>query len=330
VSKSTITVHDLWVISKAAAETKEEEQKVDYKNLPSAAKCPYWLRCREAFLELAHREGILDRMKQYMVADAPVFLNPKPGRQVRIKGLQSELNGKTGNIIQVDDDNMYCVVKVSGMKEVVRLAVTNLVGDEDKCFCKDCHASRGDIDVYTRGDPGKDFVLPVGFARLALQIHDTPDVQETAFAKWHVCYHGTKHGSILQILKQGKLLKPGDPTYTGRTIGVRPGHFEEAHGRKNLHTKAEEHFDPTKNIFFSPSIKYCDYGNVYMSNFESSRGKHYRFAFQVRLQSGQYEIGQETVGAGDTLIDDNVPNSSIEWYSHNALHLLTGLLIREV
>jgi hypothetical protein len=84
----------LWGISKAAAETKaaeeakakaekaaafkrsseeaeEEQQKVDYKNLPSAAKCPYWLRCREAFLELAHREGFLDGMKEYMVADAP-------------------------------------------------------------------------------------------------------------------------------------------------------------------------------------------------------------------------------------------------------------------
>jgi hypothetical protein len=260
-----------------------------------------------------------------------MLLNPKPGRQVRIKGLQNELNGKTGKIIRLDDDKMHWVVEVSGMKEVVRLAATNLVGDEDICFCKACHASRGDKDVYKRGDPPEHFVLPVGFARLALQIHDTPHVQETAFAKWHVCYHGTKHGSILQILKQGKLLKPGDPTYTGRTIEVRPGHIEKARARENLHTKAQEDFDPTKNIFFSPSIKYCDYGNIYMDNFVSSRKKHYRFAFQVRLQSGQYEIGQETVGAGDTLIHDKVPNSSIEWYTHNGLsHLLTGLLIREV
>jgi E3 ubiquitin-protein ligase mind-bomb len=253
----------LWGISKAAAETKAAEEAT------SAAKCPYWLRCREAFLELARREGVLDGMKEYMLAD------------------------------------------------------------EDRCFCPVCHVSRGDEDVYRRGVPPKDFVLPVGFARLALQIHDTPDVQKTAFAEWHTCYHGTKHGSILEILKQGKLLKPGDPTYTGRTIGVRPGHIEKARARENLHTKAQETFDPTNKIFFSPSIKYCDYGNVYMDNFVYM-DKHYRFAFQVRLQSGQYDIGQQTVGAGDKLIDDKVPNSSIEWYTHKALHLLTGLLIKEV
>jgi hypothetical protein len=37
------------------------------------------------------------------------------------------------------------------------------------------------------------------------------------------------------------------------------------------------------------------------------------------------------VGAGDTVIDDNVPNNSIEWYTRNGhSHVLTGLLIREV
>ena len=70
-----------------------------------------------------------------------------------------------------------------------------------------------------------------------------------------------------------------------------------------------------------------------MSNFVSSGVIKYRFAFQVCLQPGHYEIGQETVLKGpvrDTVIDDNVPNSSIEWYTCKGQHVLTGLLIREV
>jgi hypothetical protein len=203
-----------------------------------------------------------------------------------------------------------------------------LHSDHNRCFCNDCHTSRRDKNVYTRGNPGKEYVLPIGFARLGLHIFQPPPVVE-ASRNWHVCYHGTKHDSIFEILKQGRLLKPGDPTYTGRTIAVRQGHIEAARARKNLHTGKQEDFDPTKKIFFSPSIKYCDYGDVYMTSFVSDSKRKYRFAFQVYLQSGQYEIGQETVGARDTLIDDNVPNNSIEWYTPNGIHVLSGLLIRE-
>jgi hypothetical protein len=140
-------------------------------------------------------------------------------------------------------------------------------------------------------------------------------------------------------LEQGRLLKPGDPTYTGRTIGVRPGHIEAAHPRKNLHTGKQEDFDPTKEIFFSPSIKYCNYGDVYMTSFVSASKRKYRFAFQVYLQPEYYKgaktipaykIGQQTVGAGTTKIDDNVSNDSIEWYTLKGMYVLTGLLIREV
>ena len=201
----------------------------------------------------------------------------------------------------------------------------------DRCFCNDCHASRREKKVWSRG--GKDYVLPLGFARLGLKIHRTSEIKKEALANWHVCYHGTKHGNVFDILKQGNLLKPGDTTYTGRTIQVRPNHIQEENTRINLHTTMEENFDPTDQMFFSPSIKYCDYGDVYMSSFVSSGGIKYRFAFQVRLQPGHYEIGQETVLKGparDTVIDDNVPNNSIEWYTRNGQHVLTGLLIREV
>ena len=51
---------------------------------------------------------------------------------------------------------------------------------------------------------------------------------------------GTKDGNIFDTLKQGNLLKSGDPTYTGRTIQVRPNHIQKEITRINRCTTMEE------------------------------------------------------------------------------------------
>ena len=112
-------------------------------------------------------------------------------------------------------------------------------------------------------------------------MHETPAVKSEALSKWQVCFRGTKCSSVFEIMKQGKLLKPGDATYMGDTLRVLPNHIDAKLKRINQYTKTEETFDPTDKMFFSPSIKYCDYGNVYMTSFKSSRGRMYRLAFQV-------------------------------------------------
>ena len=57
------------------------------------------------------------------------------------------------------------------------------------------------------------------------------------------------------MLSDFVLLKPGDTTMSGDQISVTVGHLEEAVDRLNLATNQLEHFNPSENIFLSPSIK---------------------------------------------------------------------------
>lgn len=40
----------------------------------------------------------------------------------------------------------------------------------DRCFCTECHASRGDNLYYTRGKPAKDYGIPIGWCRFGLKL----------------------------------------------------------------------------------------------------------------------------------------------------------------
>ena len=40
----------------------------------------------------------------------------------------------------------------------------------DRCFCTECHASRGDQLYYTRGRPPKDYGIPIGWCRFGLKL----------------------------------------------------------------------------------------------------------------------------------------------------------------
>eukprot|EP00443_Scrippsiella_acuminata_P006126 CAMPEP_0115312904 /NCGR_PEP_ID=MMETSP0270-20121206/76166_1 /TAXON_ID=71861 /ORGANISM="Scrippsiella trochoidea, Strain CCMP3099" /LENGTH=103 /DNA_ID=CAMNT_0002731931 /DNA_START=106 /DNA_END=417 /DNA_ORIENTATION=- len=99
--------------------------------------------------------------------------------------------------------------------------------------------------------------------------------------------------------------------------------------RINEYTGRYEEFDPRMKIFFSPTIAYCNYGDVYMKSARLN-GKWYRFALQLRVQPGTYSIGQETVGARSQ-IDPYMSNSEIEWYTSELhTHVVTGVLIQKI
>lgn len=196
----------------------------------------------------------------------------------------------------------------------------------DMCFCNDCHKRRRDSMTYTRG--GQTYVLPVGFARVGIRPCKGHHVVERGMANWHVCYHGTKHKNLPDLIKHGQLLAPGSTLINGGCIQVRNGHIKTSFNRKNEHSGKPETFDPTRKVFFSPSIRYCDLG-VYADEYPCN-GRQYRLALQLRIQPNTYSIGQETVGAKGT-IDPHIPNSSIEWYTDELhTHFFTGILIREV
>ena len=194
------------------------------------------------------------------------------------------------------------------------------------CFCNDCHNQKGDAKVYERG--GKDYILPVGFARVDTKVFKSPDIIKLGLDSWHASFHGTQPKYLVDLLITGNLLAPGSTTFRGNRIAVRQGHIEGSFERKNEHTGINEIFDPTNKVFFSPTIKYCDYKGVYMSE-HPSKGKKYRFALQLRLQPDTYQTGQETVNASEQ-IDPHIPNTSVEWYTQELhTHFFTGVLIGE-
>ena len=39
----------------------------------------------------------------------------------------------------------------------------------DRCFCTECHVARGDMLSYTRGEPAKDYGIPIGWCRFGLK-----------------------------------------------------------------------------------------------------------------------------------------------------------------
>ena len=64
-------------------------------------------------------------------------------------------------------------------------------------------------------------------------------------------------------------------------------------------------FDPNQ-IYVSPSIKYS--GHEYMQNpLIIGMTKKVQCAFRLRIRSGSYGIGQETVGASEVM-DENFNN----------------------
>eukprot|EP01084_Bolivina_argentea_P068250 124207_1 len=205
----------------------------------------------------------------------------------------------------------------------------------DMCFCNFCHATRGDKLIYQRGDPPKNYALPVGWVRLGLQVDKTKTAMNNVWKEWHVAYHGTKKDIIPQIFKAGlHLLKPGDITMDGDELGIHGGHIKQPFIRKNEYTGKSEKFDPNQ-IYVSPSIIYASH-DAYAPSFvfHPSLNQHdawsIKFAFQLRIKPKQYGIGQETVGATDSCIvlDPHFANNELEWHTKQNIGIvLHGLLL---
>ena len=47
----------------------------------------------------------------------------------------------------------------------------------DRCFCTECHVARGDKLYYTRGEPAKDYGIPIGWCRFGLKWVLTYDIK---------------------------------------------------------------------------------------------------------------------------------------------------------
>lgn len=56
--------------------------------------------------------------------------------------------------------------------------------ERNLCYCRNCHAMRGDLDHYPRGNPPKTYALPIGWYRIGLRTSISKDV----FEKWYRAY----------------------------------------------------------------------------------------------------------------------------------------------
>ncbi|XP_019633261.1 PREDICTED: neuralized-like protein 4 [Branchiostoma belcheri] len=202
--------------------------------------------------------------------------------------------------------------------------------ERDMCYCPSCHADRGDIEIYQRGNPPKPYVLPLGWSRFALQV-PLPQVKlprggtVAAFDSWQMCFHGTLRDNVKPILDTGGLRRPGDDI-SGGTLSQRNGHYNEEW--------KPEGFD-TLQVFVSPSIRYSS-KDAYSSPYtwrDSTTGQTYRVrsAFQARIRPGSYSVGPTTLHhvRRNDRIDPIYKNDEIEWSTkHVDAIMLYGLLIK--
>ena len=179
------------------------------------------------------------------------------------------------------------------------------------------------------------YAIPSGWQRFALRAGGEQAAAIGAFDRWHVAFHGTHFDSLVPILTSGQLAKPGDTVVvsadTVKTLGIRDGHIPKPFKRRNEHCPGvRETFDPNQ-IFFSPTIKYCEcsaYTTPTQWNDPATDKAHsVKAIFQLRVLPGSYSVGPSTSGSFDVSPFDK---SEVEWYSTGAIGsvIVTDVLIK--
>ena len=199
----------------------------------------------------------------------------------------------------------------------------------NRCFCRNCHLKRGDLELYSRGNPLQEYVLPLGWSRFGIKLPQSY-IEQNVLSEWHVVYHGTKYESVNDIIESGLiLLKPDDFKLDGsdfKTLGIRKHHYQTPSYRTNGYSQQQELFDPVQ-IFTSPSAIYSSY----YSNQTVVDGQTVSIMFQCRQKPGTYCRGQETLGFDrkNAVIDRYIGNEQIEFYTKKNLNIvITGILIK--
>ncbi|KAK2160291.1 hypothetical protein NP493_1657g00048 [Ridgeia piscesae] len=190
-----------------------------------------------------------------------------------------------------------------------------------QCFCSDCHAVKQDDNYYTRGEPPKEYGIPVGWYRSGIQVVERV---KPRFSKWHRGFHGTRADRVAKILDIGELVMPGDTIRGGDKIAERPEHFDEDWKPEGFNTR---------QIFVSPSIRYAGHHSYatptkYVDEEESKTVYNSQVAFQVLIAPGSYEVGKATVEE-DHCFDPRFSNQEIEWATEQRGSIvLYGLLVK--
>ncbi|XP_034336317.2 neuralized-like protein 4 isoform X1 [Magallana gigas] len=190
------------------------------------------------------------------------------------------------------------------------------------CYCESCHKLRLEDLYLRRGEPPREYSVPLGWCRYILKQRQKAS-SFVASDKWHVAYYGTQLEVLRKILDTGDIHACSDQMGGGSILLPQSIAFTE---------KSRPDSSSLKQIIMSPTIRYIGC-NEFSPKFKlldprTKKTFHVRVAFQVWLKPGSYKTGPQSLGLTDQ-IDPQFPNSELEWSTkeHGSV-LLHGLLIK--
>ena len=166
------------------------------------------------------------------------------------------------------------------------------------CHCIQCTKLRGEELYVKKGDPPKDFALPLHWTRFPVK----PTKAEPTTETWHTTYHGTKPSSLRKILDHGELIP----------LQVLGSGLAQKLDTRSKESKEDD--SDTPQLVFSPTLSYflkipqsCS-----STPFQDHKKKYLaRLAFEVDIHPGSYKIGPPTMQG--ILIDSHFKLDETEW-----------------
>lgn len=226
-------------------------------------------------------------------------------------------------MLQSSEDRNFRKVRARGLgcgfdqSSLARFAVDQVCPDfsqfhssfSDLCFCERCEPKR----VLWRA--GEKYALPTGWFGFGIHIRMDFSDRRCMIEGWHVAYHGTSAAAVPSVLKERRIMFPGDTLQDGTELRV-------AHGG----AWAKRVADDGKVIYVSPTIRYSSHP-VYARPLKlKSDGRGVllaQFVFQCRVKPGTYQKFPETLDGttghvdvgvrGEKMFDPEFPDSEVEW-----------------
>ena len=177
----------------------------------------------------------------------------------------------------------------------------------DRCYCKNCEPER----IHKRGE--EKYGLPIGWYRYGIKIREDYSENKYIGMNWPVAYHGTKKENIPSIVKEKRILFPGDKLKDGTIIKIRHNNCWAKHFKRSP-------------IYLSPSILYASQ-NLYAPSFVFD-DKYAKIVIQCKIKPGTYKKFKETLTFKTQRCDPDFSNDELEWVTDDESAVIPyGLLI---
>uniref|UniRef100_A0A452RIF7 Neuralized-like protein 4 n=1 Tax=Ursus americanus TaxID=9643 RepID=A0A452RIF7_URSAM len=195
------------------------------------------------------------------------------------------------------------------------------------CYCESCRKLRGDEAHRRRGEPPREYALPLGWCRFNLRVNPRLEAG-TLTKKWHMAYHGSNVAAVRRVLDRGELGAGTASILSCRPLKGEPGVGFEEPG-ENCAPPREEQPPP---VLLSPSLQYAGAetlaSKVQFRDPKSQRTHQAQVAFQVCVRPGSYTPGPPSAALREPP-DPHFSPAELEWVTkEKGATLLYALLVR--